>query len=498
MIIRVEAAPPELISRLHDIVRLYYPGCCLVTGQVAGVAASISIKMARKKEGEALHLQAEVSSNGRKTAAEEVFPLPGNDREKEGEARRLARLFIYRLLSRHHGGKTYPYGILTGVRPTKLVHRWLDEGMDGADIEQVLREKYALRHDKARLLTGIAGRNRGYLPVPEEAARLVSVYIGIPYCPSRCHYCSFPGTVLEDYCGQLKPFLEALRKEVEALGRALHELKLAVQCIYVGGGTPTVLAEDDLSRMFDWLHRYYISDQTVEITVEAGRPDTLNPTKLRTLAGLGVSRISVNPQTMNDPTLRLIGRNHSVEEVVRSVEWAREAGFRQINMDLIVGLPHEGIAENTNTAEMVLQLRPENITVHTLALKRGSLLAQTPVSESLQERVEEVEQGVKLFQDLLTAAGYVPYYLYRQKYMRANLENLGYAFPGQFCIYNIQVIEERQTILGLGCGAASKFVNPRGWTLKSLYNPKDPVSYRNSVDRLAGRKVDNLLGLGIE
>lgn len=492
--VKMETGSGKLIARLQDIVRMYYPDCLLLASEDPG-RADVTISITEERGSDSLRIRVEVNEDGSKTTGEESYLLAGSEREKDKEARRLARIFVYRVLARHRGEKVSPYGILTGIRPTKLVHRWLDEGRESLDIEQKLAEDYDISPQKAGLLTAIAVRERPYLLEPEEARRLISLYLGIPYCPSRCRYCTFPGGVLHSYSRQIPPFLAALEEELENLGRVLEEMGLRVQCIYIGGGTPTVLGEDDLARLFSRLHRYYISGETVEVTVEAGRPDTLSPSKLKSLLDMGVTRISINPQTMNDPTLKLIDRKHSAGEVVRSVQQAREVGFRQINMDVIVGLPREGLAENLNTAERILALRPENVTVHTLALKRGSELAESESRANPRERVQEVEKGVELFRRSFTEAGYLPYYLYRQKYMLANLENLGYSLPGHVCIYNIQMIEERQTILGLGSGAASKFVNPRDWSLRSFYNPKDPASYINAIPRLIRHKVDNLRAL---
>ncbi|HOV42581.1 MAG TPA: coproporphyrinogen dehydrogenase HemZ, partial [Syntrophothermus lipocalidus] len=295
-----------------------------------------------------------------------------------------------------------------------------------------------------------------------------------------------------DYSRQVTPFMEALGREVEVFGQVTKDLGFKVQSIYVGGGTPTVLACNDLEVLLEWLNRYFVSAATREITVEAGRPDTLTAEKLRLLREAGVTRISINPQTMNDATLRAIGRSHSVEEVVRAFELARHEGLRQINMDLIVGLPGEGMKEYTNTADRILQLKPENVTVHVLAVKRGSVLAETERGVGAREQIEQVERGIEMFRNRLTGTGYEPYYLYRQRYMAANMENLGYSLPGCYCLYNILMIEERQTILGLGAGTASKFVNPGSWTLTSLYSPKNPLSYVESLSRLIRNKVDKL------
>jgi oxygen-independent coproporphyrinogen-3 oxidase len=210
---------------------------------------------------------------------------------------------------------------------------------------------------------------------------------------------------------------------------------------------------------------------------------------------LGVDRVCINPQTMNDSTLKLIGRNHDEKGVVQSVEWARQAGIKKINMDLIVGLPGEDIQENTYTAKKILKLKADNLTVHTLALKRGSLMAELEGKSRIEERLREVQKGVELFSNLFREQGYIPYYMYRQKYMKANMENIAFAMQGSFCLYNIQMIEERQTIIGMGGGAASKFVQTGDWSLSSVHNPKNPKTYCESVEKLIKRKFDKLQAL---
>jgi oxygen-independent coproporphyrinogen-3 oxidase len=231
------------------------------------------------------------------------------------------------------------------------------------------------------------------------------------------------------------------------------------------------------------------------MTVEAGRPDTLSAAKIKLLADAGVGRICINPQTMVDDTLRTIGRQHDRRQIIDAVAMAREKGLADINMDIIVGLPGEDLQDNLYTGRELLKLRPENITVHSLAVKRGSRMAEKEGLSGVGDKADEVAAGINALAELFAENGYEPYYLYRQKYMKANMENIGYSLPGHYCLYNIQVMEERQTIVALGGGAASKFVDPGDWTLTSFHNPKDPPSYCQNVERLIQRKVDKLLAL---
>jgi oxygen-independent coproporphyrinogen-3 oxidase len=484
--------PQSLYDSIHELVRMAYSGCEIACEGEGDMDFYLELRL---QENAAL-LQAQICSRAGVAKREHSFPLQGSDRERLNLAKQQVRLFTYDLLCELSGQNINPYGILTGMRPVKLVHRMLDQGLKPEVIAHRLQADYRVQPEKAALLVEIATNNRSFLWSAPQAAKWISIYIGIPYCPSRCYYCSFPGAVLSDYETEIKPFLQALFTEIRALSSFLADLHLQVQCLYIGGGTPTVLSNPDLERLFAELrHCGFISPATMEITVEAGRPDTLDLSKLRLLEANGVNRICINPQTMHDATLKAIGRHHDQKGVIQALQLAREAGIEKINMDIITGLPGEGLTENTYTAEKILQLQPDNISVHTLALKRGSLMAGMETAATQKERTRQVEAGVKLFGLLFRQAGYVPYYLYRQKYMKANMENLGYSRPGSFCLYNIQVIEERQTIIGLGGGAASKFIDLASGRLESFYNPKNPLAYCQTVEKLISRKVDKLQAL---
>jgi oxygen-independent coproporphyrinogen-3 oxidase len=493
MFLGIDIQPAKLFNSLHDLIRMAFPGFKLREGQYAAEDDHLALTVSEL--GERVLFSGSISINGKVTEDRESYPLGPGGLELSAQMKSWARIFIYRLLCKHLDRNFNAYGILTGVRPVKIVHRLLDECWDIDSIVAKLENKYLLTREKARLLVGVANANRPFLLAAAEAHKQVSVYIGIPFCPSRCYYCSFPGAVLGDYERDLRPFLDALIYDMNVIGDYIKENGLSVQTIYLGGGTPTVLNETDLVRIFDVLHRKYISKATVEVTVEAGRPDTLSLSKLELLKQAGVDRVCINPQTMNDDTLKLIGRNHDSRSVAQAVGWARSAGIKHINMDLIVGLPGESAKHLESTAERVLNLKPDNVTVHTLAVKRGSTMAEIEGKRNILDRVTEVEQGVKFLNQFFTQRSYKPYYLYRQKYMQASMENIGYALGDSFCIYNIQMMEERQTIIGLGGGASSKFVNASDWTLSSLHNPKDPRSYAETVESLTSRRVDKLRAL---
>lgn len=493
MLVKLILHPEELYDNIHELVRMAYPGAEILRGP--NRHGDIELFLERFQEGSEIHFRASIIGPGLNVQKEASYPQPGLGEESRRQLSRLTRRFVYDLLNAGQVKELNSYGILTGMRPVKLVHRLLDQGLEPDTIIGSLGRDFRVNADKARLLMEVAMNNRAVVVESELKPCALALYVGIPFCPSRCYYCSFPGGILKDYDQDIKPFLAALHYEMKNMALVLNDLGLWIQSIYLGGGTPTVLSYGDLAELLDLMHRLFIVPGTQEITVEAGRPDTLTPEKLVLLKQAGVDRVCINPQTMNEATLHAIGRNHNVKGVVQSLEWARKAGIKTINMDLIVGLPDEGLLENRHTAEEILRLKPENLTVHTLAVKKGSTLARLEGLSRLGEKEAEVHKAVDLMAELLRAAGYLPYYLYRQKYIKASLENIGYSLPGSFSVYNIRIMEECQTLLGLGGGAGSKFYNRTSGELASFYNPKNPSSYCASVERLIAGKVDKLRGL---
>ena len=492
MILAMKLQPPEIYKQVHELVRMSFPEYEIY--QEEAVDADIHLQISRSVSDQRLFLSGRLQQGSLLTQENHEFALTP-DQPQENEISRQTRVFIYRLLCHHLGTNINPYGILTGVRPLKILHRWLDQGDSLEQILARLEQDYCMQPEVAGRLAQIAGNNRPYMHSAQQAGRRISLYIGIPFCPSRCYYCSFPGAILTDYDAQMKPFLQSLRQEIEVMGECINELGLQTENIYWGGGTPSVLTEDDLEDLFALLGQYHITSTVRETTVEAGRPDTLSTSKLELLRALGTDRICINPQTMQDATLQLIGRDHRRADIIDAVQRVREVGITTVNMDLIIGLPGEGMAEYKNTLAQILELGPENITVHSLAVKKGSRLAADQGKQSMNELAGEVQAGIHYISQTLQEQGYLPYYLYRQKYMKANVENIGYSLPGSFCCYNIQIMEERQTIIGLGGGAGSKFVNAADWSLVNLHSPKDPGSYVRHLPELLARKVDKLRAL---
>lgn len=482
-----------MFNQIHDLVRMAFPGYELLPCQPEGVSNLIRIEVTRQVECLSCKGRVEVGANTVRDTRE--YHLPPQLAGGNSAERNAVRLFTFGLLNRHRGGDLSPYGCLTGVRPVKIVHRLLDQGYDEGQILGHLQENYLIDIDKARLLLEVAHADRPFLLDRQGAGKLLSIYIGIPFCPTRCYYCSFPGSPVQNYDLDVVPFMKSLLVEMEMLGEAITDRGWHIQTVYLGGGTPTVLNRAHMESIFTVLHDKFISAKTSEITVEAGRPDSITKPDLIRFREMGVNRICINPQTMDDETLKLIGRRHDSRMVVEAVEWVRQAGIKRLNMDLIVGLPGENMRHFQNTAHRILGLEPDNITVHTLASKRGSEMFNTERRSTVGNRGGEAARGIAWMDGLFRDKNYRPYYLYRQKNMHANLENIGYQCGESSCLYNIQMIEERQTIIGMGGGASSKFVRPADWSLTPFHNPKEVKRYVEAIHHLVAGKVDKLQAL---
>ncbi len=376
-----------------------------------------------------------------------------------------------------------PWGALTGVRPVKLPTRSLLAGAAPEQAQRELEQEYRVSPARARLAVDCAQASlaaRRSLR-PNE----VSLYIGIPFCPSRCAYCSFVSAGVGRTLKLVEPYLEGLLQEVAETGRALGELGLAVRAFYMGGGTPTTLSAEQMDRLLAACEASLPLAGCTEYTVEAGRPDTITREKLEVLKGHGVGRISINPQTLQPRVLEAIGRLHTTEQLRRAYELARAAGFPCVNMDLIAGLPRDSFDGFRRSLEEVLAMDPENITVHTLALKKGASLME---QGGALPGGEEVAEMLDWSREFLTAHGYIPYYLYRQKYMSGSLENVGWAKPGTESLYNIVMMEELHSVISVGAGGVTKLVDRPAGKILRLTNPKYPQDYLSALDRVLTQK----------
>ena len=398
-------------------------------------------------------------------------------------ARRLCKQALYDLL-RKMTGIHPPWGSLTGVRPTHLMLEALAEGLSPEDAVERLVRDYDVMPPKAELLAEIAAVQR-QLPAPGDA--FMDVYIGIPFCTTRCAYCSFSSGEIGD--GRLvAPYMDALEQEIRSCAPLISASGRSLRALYVGGGTPTALPEKEFRRLLSLILECF--PDACETTVEAGRPDTLSREKLRAVREAGISRISINPQTMNDRTLQVIGRAHTAQQVRNAYALAREEEIPHINMDVIAGLPGENESDFARTMEEAVRLHPESLTVHTLAIKRSSRMSleNAPLPDG-----EMTSRMVSMGLQTARTLGMIPYYLYRQKYMAGNLENTGYALPGHACLYNVDMMEETSHILALGAGGISKRIWPSEGKITRAPNVGNIQEYIFRVDEMIQRKQDLFL-----
>ncbi|MEA4955660.1 MAG: coproporphyrinogen dehydrogenase HemZ [Pseudoflavonifractor sp.] len=380
-------------------------------------------------------------------------------------------------------GKEPPWGALTGVRPVKIPAKAMEQGLSPARAEKLLRDTYRVSPIRRKLAMDCAGESvsaRRSLRGDE-----VSLYVGIPFCPSRCVYCSFISAAVTQCLPLVDPFVDALEREIEATGKLLRETGRKVRTIYVGGGTPTTLSASQLERVLSALELLLPVETCSEFTVEAGRPDTITPEKLAVLAGHRVDRISVNPQSMEDEVLVRMGRPHTGADIRRAYEQVRQAGRFAVNMDLIAGLPGDSPEGFARSLDTVLTMEPENITVHTLALKKGARLME---EGGTLPSADQVEQMLDRAWETLRGHNYAPYYLYRQKYMSGSFENVGWTKSGYASLYNIAMMEELHTILALGGGGVTKLVWPESGKIERVANPKYPQEYLRDVDKICREK----------
>ncbi|MBB5336025.1 coproporphyrinogen dehydrogenase HemZ [Pectinatus brassicae] len=410
--------------------------------------------------------------------------IADNDEKPRAAINRLIKWNLYHLLSEQFGSVIAPWGILHGVRPTKIVHRYIEAGYNRAQIIDKFIKNYAVTEDKALLLTDIAYKQ---LPILQTSDKnTISIYIGIPFCLSRCLYCSFPSNLLPD-SSVLDAFMQALSSEIAVLKQLIAQYSLKVQTIYIGGGTPTSLPEKYFSDLLRQANKLKTND-TIEFTVEAGRPDSINKEKIDLMQTYNVSRISVNPQTMQDKTLKVIGRKHTAQDIIDTYNEIRQITTAKVNMDLIIGLPGETAADVEDTLNKVIAMAPDDITVHALAIKKGSYLKLHQTDINIPDD-DTARNMAAIASKLLSQNGYSPYYLYRQGYMSGQLENIGYCLKNSASIYNVQIMSEKQTILGIGGNASTKVVAPSGTYLKTLFNPKDLKTYLQSVNEYSMRRI---------
>lgn len=407
----------------------------------------------------------------------------GDAAGSHGRTKNVVKRLLYHCLM-EETGRELPWGTLTGIRPTKIVMTRMDKGDSDEEIHSYMKETYLTGDHKIDLSILTAKRERSLLS-SIDYVNGYSLYVGIPFCPTTCLYCSFPSFPIKSWEARMDEYLEALFTELHYVAEVMG--KRMPDTVYVGGGTPTSLSAAHLRRMVKELNSIFDLRGIKEFTVEAGRPDSITEEKLEILLKNGVTRISINPQTMKQATLDLIGRLHTVDEVREKFRLARAMGFDNINMDLIMGLPGEGIKDVAHTLEEIKALEPDGITVHSLAVKRAAALNLFKERYGDYERINTQEM-IDMTAACAKSMGQEPYYLYRQKNMAGNFENVGYSKPGKACLYNILIMEEKQTIIGCGAGTATKVVFPKENRLERTENVKNVEQYILRIHEMLERK----------
>ncbi len=459
---------------IEAVIKLFFPGLCFDFLYDVEIPAEGDVFAAVCENG-GLYVLARV---GTLTAERS-----GDDTDDEKAREFLLCTMLFECLEQITG-ITPPWGTLTGIRPVKRVNKLLDEGASKEECFKLLKEKYHVSDEKCELAYLTAVTQKPFFELPQ---RSFSLYVSIPFCPTRCSYCSFVSHSLESAKLLIPQYIDKLCDEIKLTAQIADELGLKLDTIYFGGGTPTSLESDQLARIMSAVAESFNISRVREYTVEAGRPDTVTKEKLIAIKENGAGRISVNPQTLNDDVLKAIGRKHTVKQFYDAFALAREVGFKCVNTDVIAGLPGDTAESFKNTINGLIALNPENITVHTLCLKRSSALFWD------EKQLEEVKKNpsaemVAYSAKHLIESGYAPYYLYRQKNTIGNQENAGYSKAGFESLYNIYIMEEMQTILAVGAGGSTKLADYSTGKIERICNYKYPYEYINRFDKMTEKK----------
>ncbi len=466
------------VYEMESLARMLFPGTAR-SDTLPEAGDWILAEMTPQADG--IRLSAAICLNGTIIRREEVCSVSLTEKQRTFPLCRL----LYEAAC-EATGESLRWGLLTGIRPIKLYHRLAEQGMSESEIALQMQKKYLLNDEMNALALSI---RREEAAVNEKSLPLgFSLYLSIPFCPQRCSYCSFVSSSVERMRSLIPAYVDALCREIAVTGEIARSLGLQLQTVYFGGGTPTTLDAPQLTKLFERIHASFDCSELLEFTVEAGRPDTIDRDRLLALKNAGVGRISINPQTMNDRVLAAVGRRHTAAEIEQAFSLAREIGFDTINMDLIAGLADETPEEFLSSLERVLFLRPENVTVHTLTLKRASTLTEEGSAQEYYKKRAEVTRMVDGARARLTDEGYVPYYLYRQKNTIGALDNTGYTLPGHAGCYNVFIMDETHTILACGAGAVTKLRQPMGEKIERIYNLKYPGEYLDRFDEIIERK----------
>ncbi|MCD7822142.1 MAG: coproporphyrinogen dehydrogenase HemZ [Clostridiales bacterium] len=469
---------------VEQIMMVLFPGQKPVYPDAPQADGGDACWSALRLEGNTAAAETRLRVEGQETTgtATAAVPAGADTLERDRLLQRVVKQSFYRA-ALPILGEAPPWGALTGIRPAKLASRALESGLTEQQTREQFYREYFVSESRTELAleAAKAGLRAKSSLRPDE----ISLYVGIPFCPTRCAYCSFVSADVKQALRLVEPFLEALHREIDAVAALLDEAGLYVRTIYMGGGTPTTLSAQQMDRLLTHLRGAFDLSRLTEFTVEAGRPDTITAEKMAVLREHGVGRVSVNPQTMEDHVLRAMGRAHTAADILRAYQTVREAGIPSVNMDLIAGLPKDTPEGFRGTLEQVIGLAPENITVHTLALKKGSRLK---MEQQGLPTGEETRAMLDYAWPRLWQAGYAPYYLYRQKYMTGALENIGWCKPGEEGLYNICIMEELHTIVALGAGGSTKLTDPATGKIVRVTNPKYPREYIDRIEAICRDK----------
>ena len=412
--------------------------------------------------------------------------LSNNTVPYQKEAERILSIAVFDALKKATGIEV-KWGVMTGIRPVKQMHYWLAQGNTPEQVRAIFQNDFLVAPQKIELCEKTLKNQREIIAASGKNS--YSLYVSIPFCPTRCSYCSFVSSSINTPKARalLKEYVPKLCEELKVLAQIARERNLKLETVYIGGGTPTTLSAQQLELLTDCIATEFPMDEVREYTVEAGRADTITEEKLRVLRKAGVERISINPQSFNDRVLQAIGRKHTAQDVIDCYHMAQKIGFDAINMDLIAGLPEDDLSSFQRTLETAAKLSPENITVHTLTIKRSSDLFRTGDRKTVEEQVPDM---VGYAGEKLSQWGYEPYYLYRQKNTLQNLENVGYAKAGKECWYNVYIMEEIHTILAAGAGGVSKLIHPASPKVNRIFNFKYPFEYLSGFEEILKRKEE--------
>lgn len=463
----------------EKLLRIFFPAEKIIFGAFPCCDDGKYILCEMRDTGEELLFICEAEIDGKKESFS--FSYPKSEADSDSLKERLMAKAMLRVLSALTG-IVPPWGILTGIRPAKLMRKYINEQGEEEAVRS-FTDFFEVTDDKTELAKNVAVFENKC--TDETDKRSFSLYVSIPFCPTRCSYCSFVSHSVEGAKKLIPEYTEKLCEEIRVTAEISRELKLRLETVYIGGGTPTSLSAEHLKMITDALNNNFDMKNVREFTVEAGRPDTIDREKLRVLKNAGVTRISINPQTFSDSVLEAIGRRHTAKDTVDKLLLAREEGFDNINMDFIAGLPtdtYEGFRASLNKA---IELSPENITVHTLSVKRSSNMNQR--SEASYE-AEETLKMVEYSNRVLRENGYLPYYMYRQSKTVGNSENVGWCKPSYPCLYNIYMMEEIHTVLAVGASAVTKLTLPGSDELERIFNFKYPYEYISGFGEMLERK----------